>query len=161
MSVEEHIYWVGNEKNVVNRGGKDVATIGSYSLRDWSLEMAQGVKALTSRPERLRSISRTHMVERTNAQKLSSDLQMNVHARTNKQSFKDARVVRSTGCFQRTRVQFPAPTWQCTTTCNPSSRASDALSWLLQAPGMHAVHRHTRRQNTQAYKIKIKVFFKN
>lgn len=84
MSVEEHIYWVGNEKNVVNRGGKDVATIGSYSLHDWNLEMAQGVKALTSRPERLRSISRTYMVERTNSQKLSSDLQMNVHTRTNK-----------------------------------------------------------------------------
>lgn len=80
MSVEEHTYWVGNEENVVNRGGKDVATIGSYSLHDRSLEMAQRVKALTSRPEHLSSISRTHMVERTSSQRLSSDLHiMHVH----------------------------------------------------------------------------------
>lgn len=61
---------------MVNRGGKDVATIGSYNLHDRSLEMAQRVKALTSRPEHLNSTSRTHMVEGTSSQSLSSDLHM-------------------------------------------------------------------------------------
>jgi hypothetical protein len=30
--------------------------------------------------------------------------------------------------FQRTQVQFPAPTWQITTVCSSSSRGSDTLT---------------------------------
>jgi hypothetical protein len=29
--------------------------------------------------------------------------------------------------FQRTQIQFPAPTWQLTTVCNFSSKGSDSL----------------------------------
>lgn len=32
-----------------------------------------------------------------------------------------------------------------------SPRGFNALSWLLQTLGMHVVHRHTRRQNTQQW----------
>ena len=35
--------------------------------------------------------------------------------------------------FQRTGVQFPAPTWQLTAVCNSSSRRSIT-------PGMHVMH---------------------
>jgi hypothetical protein len=34
--------------------------------------------------------------------------------------------------FQRTQVQFPAPTWWLTTVCNPSSRGSDTLLTDMQ-----------------------------
>ena len=42
--------------------------------------------------------------------------------------------------FRKTQKQFPAPTWQCTTICNSSSRGSGALfwpPWALQAHGAH------------------------
>lgn len=40
---------------------------------------------------------------------------------------------------------FPAPTWWLSSVCN--SRGLNTLFWLPQAPDMHAVHKHTCRQN--------------
>lgn len=57
--------------------------------------------------------------------------------------------------FQRAQVHFPATTWQLTTICNSSSRASDALSGLGRYLAHHVVLRHTKRQNTHTFKNKI------
>ncbi|XP_029422099.1 zinc finger protein 740 isoform X2 [Nannospalax galili] len=43
-------------------------------------------------------------------------------------------------CHQSTRTQFPAPTWQLTTTCNSSSRRFNGLFWPPRAPYMHICH---------------------
>jgi hypothetical protein len=60
----------------------------------------------------------------------------------NQSSIKEKRKALA-GCFQRTRVQFPAPTWQLKTV-TPVPRDS-TLS-----------HRHACRPNTNARTIKIK-----
>lgn len=46
--------------------------------------------------------------------------------------------------LRRTQVQFPAPTWQLTTTCNSTSRGSNALFWLP-----HALHAHSAQISMQ------------
>jgi len=48
--------------------------------------------------------------------------------------------------LQRTRVCFPAPTWQLTTSHNCSSRASGTVFWPGQAPEMNTVHTPMCRQ---------------
>lgn len=59
-------------------------------------------------------------------------------------------------------VQFPEPVsgliprTRITTICHASSRSSDILFWLLQAAGMHVMHRYTCSQSTHTYKVKIK-----
>jgi N6-adenosine-specific RNA methylase IME4 len=50
--------------------------------------------------------------------------------------------------FQRTQVQFPAPTWKFTVICNSSSRGSDTLTQT-----------HTCKKNANAHKIKINPSF--
>lgn len=46
------------------------------------------------------------------------------------------------------------PTVCGSTVCNTDSTESDALFWLLQAPGTHGLHRRARRQITYTH-IKI------
>ena len=50
----------------------------------------------------------------------------------------------------------PAPTQWLRVNCNPSSRGSSTLLWLLQEPGMDVVRRHT----IQVDKISIEIIFK-
>jgi hypothetical protein len=54
-------------------------------------------------------------------------------------------------------VQFPAPIWLLTTSYNSSSRGSNALFRPPWAPGTYLLLRHTCKENTHTYKIKIKV----
>lgn len=56
---------------------------------------------------------------------------------------------------QRTRVRFPPPTWQLTTSHDSSSRLSGTLSWRLGTRHMDVVHRHTYKQNTHPRKIHL------
>lgn len=56
--------------------------------------------------------------------------------------------------FQKTRVKFSA-LHRLTTTCNSVPRGCYVLSWSWQATGVHMVHRHTRRQIINTYKIII------
>jgi hypothetical protein len=57
--------------------------------------------------------------------------------------------------FQKTWVRSSAPTWQLEIASNSGSKASDIL---ISPPRvlhvMHAVHRHTYRQNTHTHKDK-------
>lgn len=39
---------------------------------------------------------------------------------------------------------------------NSSSRKSDTFFWPLWVPSVHALHRHTNRQNTHVHKVKVK-----
>lgn len=60
---------------------------------------------------------------------------------------------------ERTLAAFPqdlgsAPTQQLAAICNSISWGSDTFLSLVQAPGMHVVHRHTLSQNTHTLKIK-------
>jgi len=55
--------------------------------------------------------------------------------------------------FQRTWIQFPAPTWWCITTCNSSSMGSDALFWPLQAPNTCTVHGCNMQEKRHIYEI--------
>ena len=57
--------------------------------------------------------------------------------------------------FQRTRIQFSAPTWWFTTNCNSSSRESYVLFWPLWTSGTHIMHRHVYK----IYKILAKATF--
>lgn len=52
---------------------------------------------------------------------------------------------RAPAAFPEYLILLPAPKWQLTTICNPSSRA----------PGTHMVHRHICRQNTQSNFLNI------
>lgn len=53
--------------------------------------------------------------------------------------------------FQRTHLQFVAPTWPLTNIHNSSSKGSDTLFWSAWALGMHMVHWQTMEQNTHTY----------
>lgn len=44
--------------------------------------------------------------------------------------------------FQRTQVWFPASVWWLTMVCDSQAMGSEALFWLLRAPGTHMMHRH-------------------
>lgn len=60
------------------------------------------------------------------------------------------------GCRDGQKFQsMPPPhiTLQLSNLCNISSKGFNALFWLLWAPIMHMVHRHTYRQNSDTYKI--------
>lgn len=52
--------------------------------------------------------------------------------------------------FQRTQLvlSIHMPTHNTTAACNTNSRGCDALFWLLPAPDMQVVQRHTCRPNT-------------
>lgn len=62
--------------------------------------------------------------------------------------------------YQRTRVQFPAPTWQLPAVCIISSRGSGVLFRLPWIRDMHVVQGHTCRQNPLTHKNKC-FFFKS
>lgn len=55
---------------------------------------------------------------------------------------------------QRTQVQFPALSWQLTTTSNSSSKKSLALLSPLQVLGIPIVHKDTCGQNSHTHKIR-------
>lgn len=59
--------------------------------------------------------------------------------------------------FQMSWVWFPELTQELTTVCNSNSMESHAFSWLLQAPGMRVVGRHTWRQKLTYRKQFFKV----
>lgn len=48
--------------------------------------------------------------------------------------------------LQRTWVRFPEPPWWLKNFYYSSSRGSNALFWILWAPGIYVVHIHTCRQ---------------
>lgn len=62
-----------------------------------------------------------------------------------------APLLRAWLLFQGSWVQFPAPTCWFTTICMSSSKGSNTSFWPPLAPGMHAVHRHTRGQNAHTH----------
>jgi hypothetical protein len=43
----------------------------------------------------------------------------------------DVSTAKSTGCFQRTQVQFPAPKWRLTNVCNSCPRGLEPSSGLF------------------------------
>jgi hypothetical protein len=52
---------------------------------------------------------------------ISSELPGKIPTKIEKKRYwRDHSAVKITGCFSRTQVQFPAPTWQLTTVCNSS-----------------------------------------
>lgn len=54
--------------------------------------------------------------------------------------------------FQRTQIQFSAPTWWYTNTPNYSSRGCSTLFWPLQAPlGIHSCAAQTHMPATYSY----------
>lgn len=62
---------------------------------------------------------------------------------------------RSRPLFQKTQIQFTAPTWQLKVTWG--SRGSDSLVWLLQE--LYTVCKDIHAGNTHIHKIKMNKSF--
>ena len=68
--------------------------------------------------------------------------------------WRDGSEVNRTGwlLFQKSWIQFPAPTWWLTITYNSSSRVIPSF-WPLCTPSMQVVHRYICRQTIHRLKV--------